>query len=368
MAGKRAHIDSVFLGIVVIIVTLGFLVFISATLGLLGRSTDVSLSRVLFTQIVFGLIGGGLALAVLAFADYRIFMKLALPGFILAVCISLLVFVPGIGLELKGASRWLVIGPFSFQPSELLKVAYVVLLASVLMKNRTKLREFTKGLLPFLVTSGIVAGVLVLQRDTDTLVITIAAGVAMYLAAGAPWRDIVTVILIGIIGLAAIAFMRPYVMEHILTFVSPAADAQGSGYQIQQSLIAIGSGELFGRGFGQSVQKFSYLPEPIGDSIFAVLGEEFGFVGAAMAIFLFLLFAIRGYTIGKRAADMFGSSLAIGITTLIIAQAYWNMAAMLGLVPLSGLPLVFVSHGGTALLVALASCGLVLSVSRRMTR
>src|SRR3989344_4565569 len=197
---KRGRIDSVFLGIILIIITLGFLVFISATLGLLGRSTDVSLSRVLFTQIVFGLIGGGLAMAVLALADYRMLMKLALPGFIGAVLISLLVFVPGIGLELKGASRWIMVGSFSFQPSELLKVAYVVLLASFLMKNRLKLREFTKGLLPFLVVSGIVAGILVLQRDTDTLVITIAAGVAMYLAAGAPWRDIMTVILIGIIG------------------------------------------------------------------------------------------------------------------------------------------------------------------------
>jgi cell division protein FtsW len=170
-------------------------------------------------------------------------------------------------------------------------------------------------------------------------------------------------------GLAAIlvtvlSFARPYVMERMLTFLDPDADPLGSGYQINQSLIAVGSGNISGRGFGQSIQKFEYLPEPIGDSVFAVYGEEFGFVGVLALIGLFVALSLRGYKIAENAKDMFGTLLVVGIITTILSQAFLNMGAMLGVAPLSGLPLPFVSHGGTALLVTLAAMGIVLNVSR----
>ena len=156
-------------------------------------------------------------------------------------------------------------------------------------------------------------------------------------------------------------------MARITTFINPAADPLGAGYQIQQSLIAIGSGGIFGRGFGQSIQKFNYLPEPIGDSIFAVYGEEFGFVGCVLLILLLCFFALRGLKIAARAPDVFGGLLVVGIVILIMTQSFLNIAAMLGVLPLSGLPLIFVSHGGTALFFALATVGIVLNVSRSRT-
>ena len=186
----------------------------------------------------------------------------------------------------------------------------------------------------------------------------------MFFVAGAPLRHLALAALVCLVLLAALVFFRPYLKERLLTFLQPASDPQGAGWQIQQSLIAIGSGGGFGRGFGQSVQKFSYLPEPVGDSIFAVASEEFGFVGAALLIALFLAFLMRGLRIATHVPDSFGGLLALGIVILISLSAFVNIASMLGLVPLSGLPLPFVSHGGTAMLLALAEVGIVLNISR----
>lgn len=170
--------------------------------------------------------------------------------------------------------------------------------------------------------------------------------------------------LAGLLIVVLLAFSRPYVMDRIMAFVDPSIDPQGSSYQIQQSLIAIGSGGVPGRGFGQSIQKFEYLPEPIGDSVFAVYGEEFGFVGTVILVLLFSFFAFRGYKIATEAPDIFGMLLVVGFITLIVSQAFLNMAAMLSLAPLSGLPLPFISHGGTALLATLVAVGIVLNVSK----
>ena len=186
----------------------------------------------------------------------------------------------------------------------------------------------------------------------------------MFLASGANWKHIWGVLGVALAGLATLAFTRPYVMDRILTFFQPAVDPQGTGYQIQQSLIAIGSGEFFGRGFGQSVQKFSFLPEPISDSIFSVFAEEFGFAGGALLITLFLLFALRGFIIAKNAPDAFSRLTVLGIVILITGQAFVNIGSMLNVFPLTGLPLPFVSHGGTALIVSCAAAGIVLTISR----
>jgi cell division protein FtsW len=196
------------------------------------------------------------------------------------------------------------------------------------------------------------------------------SGMAIFLVAGGRWKYILVVIATAILAIGALALVRPYVMQRITTFLNPSDNAQGSGYQIQQSLIAIGSGGLFGRGFGQSIQKFNFLPEPIGDSIFAVEAEEFGFIGAVILILLYVLSSIRGLKIASRVHDQFGRLLVVGIVIMIVAQAFVNIGAMLGVLPLSGITLPFVSHGGTSLFITLLEVGIILSISKsqKLTR
>jgi len=217
---------------------------------------------------------------------------------------------------------------------------------------------------PFIGIIILIGAILLKQPDTDTFLLMGTAGLAMFITAGGRWRDVGIMFLAGILLLAALALTRPYIMDRFTTFLDPSVDPQGKSYQIQQSLIAVGSGGFAGRGFGQSIQKFEYLPEPIGDSVFAVFAEEFGFLGSVLLIALFAFFTFRGYKIATHAADLFGMLLVVGFMTLIVIQAFLNIAAMLSLAPLMGLPLPFVSHGGTALLTTLTAVGIVLNVSK----
>ena len=243
-------------------------------------------------------------------------------------------------------------------------MGFIIYLAAWMSREKEKSATFQRGFIPFIILSGITAILLLAQPDTDTLAISLFAGLAIFLTGGGKWKHILIVGLIGILGLVMIVFTRPYVMSRIKTFINPSANSQGSGYQIQQSLIAIGSGGFTGRGFGQSIQKFNFLPEPIGDSIFAVASEEFGFVGASLLIFFFIFFAFRGLKIAANTPDAFGRLLSIGIVILIVSQAFVNIAAMVGVLPLSGITLPFVSHGGTALFMTLAEVGIVLNISK----
>jgi cell division protein FtsW len=194
------------------------------------------------------------------------------------------------------------------------------------------------------------------------MLILMTCGV-MYFAAGAPWRDFGILLGLAVVAFGIVVLMRPYVLQRVETFMHPGANSLSSGYQIQQSLIAIGSGGLMGRGFGQSVEKFNYLPEPDGDSVFAVFAEETGFIGAALLLALFVALAARGIVIAGDSRELFGGLIALGLSFLIITQAFINICAMLGIIPLTGLPLPFVSHGGTALMAVLLMCGLILNVS-----
>jgi cell division protein FtsW len=223
---------------------------------------------------------------------------------------------------------------------------------------------FKQGTLPFVGITALVGVVMLMQPDTDTFLIMAASATAMFIVAGGSWRDVGLMFVAAVALLAVLAFSRPYVMDRITTFFNPALDPQGKSYQIQQSLIAVGTGGITGRGFGQSIQKFEYLPEPIGDSVFAVYSEEFGFIGSSLLLMLLTFFTFRGYKIASHATDLFGMLLVVGFMTLIIMQAFLNIAGMVALAPLMGLPLPFISHGGTALLATLASVGIVLNVSK----
>lgn len=360
---KKLKVDIPFLISICILVIAGYFIFTSASFGLLSKQAS-KYSGVVFNQTVFGLTLGTLACMVTSFIDYKSYRKYSLYLYILSVLLTLLVFVPGVGVSLGGATRWIYVGHFSFQPSEFLKIGFIIYFSAWLSGMKDKAHTFKYGFLPFLILMAINSAILLKQPDTDTLLITIFAGLAIYLVGGGRWKYVFILGFCGVLGLGVIASSRPYIMSRISTFINPSADSLGSGYQIQQSLIAVGSGGIFGRGFGQSIQKFNVLPEPIGDSIFAVASEEFGFVGATSIVLLFILFAFRGLKIASNVPDNFGRLMATGIVIMIVSQAFVNIGAMVGVLPLSGITLPFVSHGGTALFMTLAEVGIVLNISK----
>jgi len=355
--------DTIFFVITAILLIAGIFMFSSAALGVLAKS-EAKFYKMLFTQVILGLAGGLAALFIFSRLDYRHFKRYAFYFLVFSILVNLFVFVPGIGFEHNGAKRWIHLLGFSFQPAELLKIGFVVYFAAWLAWTKEKVKTFKYGLLPFLALSTITGGFLLAQPDTGTFFVIFASGLAMLLVAGARYRDIGFMFILSSVGLVILSILKPYLRARILTYLNPAADPLGASYQLQQSLIAIGSGEVFGRGFGQSIQKFNFLPEPVGDSIFAVLSEEFGFIGGATLIILFLAFALRGLKIAQGADDQFGRLLAVGLVSLIVIQSFMNIGSMLGVLPLVGVPVVFVSQGGTALLFGLLQVGIILSVSR----
>ena len=362
MAGGR-KVDKSFFLISIILIVAGFFIFSSASLALLAKESS-NYSSIAFSQTVFGLFAGTVVMIIVSRLDSQIWKKSAFWLLLIAIIINILVLVPGIGFEHAGARRWIKLGAVSFQTSEMLKLAFIIYFAAWVAGVKEKMKTFYWGFLPLLVLFAISAVLLLKQPDTDNLILIIIAGVAMFIAAGGKWRYVFSILLAVIIGLALLAYARPYVMQRITTFLNPQTDIQGASYQVQQSLIAVGSGGLFGRGFGQSVQKFTYLPEPVGDSIFAVAAEEFGFVGSVFLLIMFVLFATRGIKIASETSGIFGRLTVVGIVIMITSQAFVNIGAMLGVIPLSGITLPFVSHGGTSLFFTLLEVGIVLSISR----
>lgn len=366
-AQKQKPFDRYFFWIVLLITGLGLLSFISASLGILAKS-DVKFYGVLFNQVVLGLVGGFFALWLCTYIPYTFWRQYSFYFFIAAVALTLAVFIPGLGFEHGGARRWISIGSISFQPAEFLKIAFVIYFSAWLAWTRKKENDLLFKVVPLVILLGIVAAALLRQPDTKSLILSTAAACGILFVSGVSWKKILAVIVGGIGIVVILAFLRPYVMDRIKTFLDPSHDPRGASYQLQQSLIAIGSGGVFGRGLGQSVQKFSYLPEPQGDSIFAVIGEEFGFVGTTILMILYMFFAIRGLKIALRAPDTFSRYLVVGLVTLLTAQSFLNVLSLVGLFPLTGVPLVFISHGGTSLMIALAAVGIILNVSRYESR
>ncbi|MEK7147713.1 MAG: FtsW/RodA/SpoVE family cell cycle protein, partial [Patescibacteria group bacterium] len=312
MSRSRIRVDKAFLAVSVVLIVAGFFIFSSASLGLLAKESS-NYSSVAFSQTVFGLFLGTVGMVIATKIDFKFWKTTAFYLFVLAIILNILVLFPNIGHAHGGARRWLMIGNISFQPSELLKLSFITYFAAWAASKKEKMATFTWGFLPLLVLLGLCGALLLKQPDTDTFSLIVITGLAMFVAGGGRWRYVFMVVLAGVIGVAFLAYTRPYVMQRITTFFNPSADSYGAGYQIQQSLIAIGSGGLFGRGFGQSVQKFTYLPEPVGDSIFAVAGEEFGFLGTIFLLCLYVFFSIRGLRIGVTAPDSFAKYLCIGI-------------------------------------------------------
>ena len=362
MASGR-KVDKSFLLISIILIVFGFFIFSSAALALLAKENS-NYSSIALSQTVFGLFLGTVAMIIASRLHIQVWKKSAFWLLLTAIVLNLLVLVPGIGFEHAGARRWIVLGSISFQTSEILKLAFIVYFAAWIAGIRDRIKTFRWGFLPLLILLIISALLLLNQPDTDNFLLIVFTGIAMFIAAGGKWRYVFMIILAGAVSLALLAFMRPYIMQRITTYFNTQADAQGASYQVQQSLIAVGSGGLFGRGFGQSVQKFTYLPEPIGDSIFAVAAEEFGFVGSVFLLVMFVLFATRGIKIASQTTNIFARLTVVGIVIMIVSQAFVNIGAMLGVIPLSGITLPFVSHGGSSLFITLLEVGIVLSISK----
>lgn len=312
-------------------------------------------------QLLWALLGL-LLMAALVRIDYRTLQPLALPG--LGLAILLLVVVLLVGVEAGGGRRWIALGPLNLQASEVAKLATINFLAAWIAERRGRLAHFLTGLLPPLAVLGLLFGLVVLEPDFGTAVLLVVAGLALLFCGGAsPWH-LGMIGLAGIPGLALLIRMEPYRMRRILAFLDPWKDPLDTGFQTIQSLLAIGSGGLFGAGLGQGKQKFLYLPEQHTDFIFAVLGEELGFVGASLVLILFFLFAWRGLRIALRAPDFYGTMLGTGITLLITLQALLNIGVVTGSLPITGVTLPFLSFGGSSLTITLAGVGILLNLSR----
>jgi cell division protein FtsW len=364
---REKKVDRFFLIVVFLLLSMGVAMFVSASLGILAR-TPKTFYSVLFSQLILGLGIGLVAMYFCSKIDYKFWRKYSLFFFLGSIVLTASVFIPSIGWSHGGATRWIQLGPISFQPVEFLKFGFVIYFAAWLSWAKNRVQSFKFGILPLIVMFAIIAFVLFKQPDTKSFILIAITGISMLFVSGVPVKYILGIGLCSVLLLGGLVYFTPYLQERVKTFINPAQDAQGSSYQIQQSLIALGSGGIFGRGYGQSIQKFNYLPEPQGDSIFAVLGEELGFVGACVTIFLYILFVLRGFRIANNSPDLFSGLLVSGIVILITVQSFMHIASVTGVFPLTGVPLVFMSDGGTSLMVYLAAIGIVLRISKFQRR
>jgi cell division protein FtsW len=360
--------DTVFL-----LLTLGFVFF--GIVMLASASGPQAVSRFgdsfyfVKSQLLQGVLPGLAVFAAGALIPSSTWKKYALPLLIASIVLLVLVFIPGIGTDYGTFARsWIQIGSFGFQPAEVVKLTFLFYLAAWLEGRKEAVKDFKEGLLPFLVLLGLVGGLIFLQPDLGTLSILLAMSLMVFFIAGGSLWHLFGLGVLGT-GLLAIAVkLSPYRAERFMAFLHPELDPQGIGYQVNQALLAIGSGGFFGRGYGHSLQKFQYLPEVIGDSIFAVIGEELGFLLTAVYLVALLIFLFRGMKIGASAKTDFGKYVAIGMMGWIGVQSFVNIGAMLALLPITGVPLPFVSYGGTSLIVLLAGCGIVLNISKETKR
>lgn len=317
-------------------------------------------------QVLWALLGLA-AMFIMMNYDYWKFKKYAGPLLILAFAVLVLVFVPGVGKEVNGARRWIGIGPIPFAPAELVKLCIIIFCAYSLARERERVKYFTRGVLPYLGVMGIAAGLILMQPDLGTAVTLAGIVFIMIYAAGARITHLGSVAAAGLVAIGFAIAMKPYRLQRFLAFLDPWSDPQGSGFHIIQGLYAIGSGGLFGLGLGQSKQKFLYLPENHTDFIFAITAEELGFIGASLVIILFVLFIWRGLKIAVSSQDPFASMLATGITAWVGVQSIINIGVVTGSLPVTGIPLPFMSHGGTSLLFTMAGVGILLNISRFIT-
>ncbi len=365
--GKKElkQMDKTLLTIILMLSVFG-LIMISSASVLYSQTRFNDPNYFLSHQLLYGFLPGILALYVFSRIDYHLWKKLAVPFFFITIVALILVFIPNVGKNIYGASRWINLGPISFQPSEMAKLSTILYLAAWLTgRGKKRVRDIYEGMLPFLGILAVMSFLIMKQPDTGTLMVVILISIAMFFVSGANLSHIWGIFLGGGVVLAGLIAMAPYRLNRILVFINPSHDPLGVGYQITQALLAVGSGGIFGVGLGHSRQKFNYLPEPVGDSIFAIVGEELGMLGAVAIVTLFIFFAMRGFKIAKNAPDDFGKIVAAGVVSWVIFQAFVNISSILAIIPLTGIPLPFISYGGTSFVFLMIGMGILLNISKQ---
>ena len=347
------------MGSVVALIFLGILILASVSASFSQEKFGTTY-YFLNHQLLFGFLPG----IILGFLAFRLpldsLKKWTLVLLLINLILLAMVFLPKIGSSSGGAARWLNFGPISFQPSEFLKLTFILYLAAWLTNKTRKINL----LIAFLIIIGAVSLLLIFQPDISTLGVIVLVAAMMYFLAETPIWHSILIILLGTAGLFSLIKLAPYRAARLLVFLKPEIDPMGISYQIKQALIAVGSGGITGLGLGMSGQKFGFLPGAISDSIFALFSEETGFIGSIILIFLFLMFLWRGFRAGRLSQDKFSLLTALGISSWIIIQAFVNIGAMIGILPLTGIPLPFISYGGSAIVAELIGVGILLNISK----
>jgi len=363
MAKTKAHVDYIFLALAMILLITGLVVMQSASVVLSFNRSGTN-SYYFFHQVLYGGLIGLAIMFITSKINYHFWRKIIPVVLLVSLVLLALVKVPGLGLEANGASRWIAVGPIVIQPAEIAKLALIIYLAGWLTEKRKHLQHFTYGLLPALSIIGLMSLLILWQPDIGSMLVVAATGFIMLFAGGVPLKQLFVLLSISTALLFIIIKLEPYRMNRLIAFLDPEHDPLGIGYQIRQARLAIGSGGLWGFGYGGSRQKYNYLPEVMGDSIFAVAAEELGFVRILGIIVLMAAFIFRGIRISLRAPDQFGKMLTVGIITFFAVQTCINIGAIIGVLPLTGVPLPLFSYGSSSLVVSLAAIGIVLNISK----
>lgn len=363
------HTDTRFLVSLGLLIALG-LIFLSSASAPLAYERFHNRSYYLWHQVIAGVVPGVIAFWVAARLRRPVLQRFAIPLFLVSLLLLILVLIPGFAVTYGRTRSWLGVGPLTFQPAEIAKLGLILALAAWVTIRRPPwfhIRSWSFGLAPFLAVLGTIVGLIALQPDVGTMVIIAAIGIVMAFAAGIPWVQLAAVVIAGGAALGGLIAAAPYRIARLTVFLHPTLDPQGIGYQVNQALLAVGSGGWFGQGLGRSRQKFAFLPEVISDSIFAIIAEEIGFVFAVFFIGLIAYVTWRVIRNAFDATDAFDRLVLIGIAAWWGSQSLVNIGAMVGLLPITGLPLPFVSYGGTAMVVSLAAAGIVVNLSRQPT-
>jgi cell division protein FtsW len=346
-----------------ILASVGILCIIGVLMVFSSSGIDPTNSNLIDKHVQW-LIVGALALIVTTTVPYTRWRRYSVPFILIAA--ALLILVELVAEPVNGARRWLEFGPFSLQPSELAKLAFVLYLADWCSTKGEKVRDFSNGLVPFGIMLGLLGGLVFFEPDMGTTLVIFAIGITMYFVAGAAIPHMLGGLALATVTFLLAALVEPYRMQRLLAFMNPwdPAEELGINYHTVQSLLALGSGGITGMGLGASRQKFGWLPEQSTDAIFSVWGQEVGFIGAVLMIALFLVLAWRGFRVAQMAPDGFSALIATGVTAWIAAQAMINIGAVSGAIPFTGVPLPFVSYGGSSLVITLAGVGLLLNISK----
>lgn len=363
-APRRKPVDKTLLTLMILLLMLGLLTLFSATYYKARNSTGDPWSEV--KKQLLGVAVGAAAMQLTMRIPYQFWgrRRVVVAGIVLSCVLLLLVVIPGVGVYINGSRRWLSLGGISFQPGEFAKYAVVLFMAMTLTARGKRIQRLVRGILPVLAVPSVLFLLILEQPNLSTAGTIIIVSVLMVLLAGAKWRHMAVLGAGGLAVGAYYAWSEEYRRERLLSFTNPFAKMSDEGYQLSQSLIAFGSGGLFGMGLGQGRQKYAYLPYPESDFIFAIVGEDFGLAGCLAVIALFIAFMIAGMRIAMTCEDKHGCLLAAGIIGMISVQAFINMGVVVGVLPTTGLPLPFFSAGGTSLSITMAAVGIVLNISR----